>query len=172
MKRWLYALPLVILVGLGVMFWSKSLQREVQFQPDAVVGQMTPATALEPLGGGAPVALNQTVKGPALINVFGSWCVACVVEHPVLMDLKAQGMPIYGVAWRDEPRKTEAFLRQRGNPYSAVLMDPRGQAVIELGITAAPESFLVDANGKIIAKQSGPLTPEVAQAMLKRAKQS
>lgn len=172
MRRWLALIPLAVLVGLAVMFWGKSLQRDVQFQPNALVGKPAPTVALEPLGGGAPVPLNQAVKGPMLINVFGSWCVACVVEHPILVDMKAKGMPIVGVAWRDKPENTQRFLRERGNPYAAVLMDPNGLAAIELGITAAPESFLVDAKGQIIAKQAGPLTPEIAQAMLKKARDS
>lgn len=169
MKRWLAIIPLAILVGLALMFWSKSLRREVQFQPEELVGQPAPAVSLAPLGGGAPVALTAAVKAPMLINVFGSWCTACVVEHPQLMALKARGLPILGVAWRDKPEKTTAFLRDRGNPYATVLMDPDGLAAIGLGITAAPESFLVDPAGKIIFKQTGPITPEAAETILKKA---
>jgi cytochrome c biogenesis protein CcmG/thiol:disulfide interchange protein DsbE len=93
-----------------------------------------------------------------------------VVEHPVLMDINKRGLPVIGVAWRDKPEKTQAFLNQRGDPYTAVLMDPDGLAAIGLGITAAPESFLVDSNGRIIFKQTGPITPEVADQILKKAK--
>lgn len=170
MKRWYAIVPLAVLAVLAVMFWAKSLNREVQFQPDALVGQTTPAVALEPLMGGPARPLNEVAKGPALINVFGSWCVACVVEHPLLMDLERRGVPVIGVAWRDQPEKTLAFLRQRGDPYSAVLMDPNGQAAIGLGITAAPESFLVDRTGKIIYKQTGPLTPEAVELIVNKAK--
>lgn len=169
MKRWLAIIPLVILIGAAAMFFVKSLHRDVQYQPAELVGQTVPAVKLAPLRGGEPVSLQTAVKGPVLINVFGSWCVACVVEHPVLVDLNKRGLPVVGVAWRDKPEKTQAFLDQRGDPYTLVLMDPDGVAAIGLGITAAPESFLVDANGKIIFKQTGPITPEVAETLLKKA---
>jgi cytochrome c biogenesis protein CcmG/thiol:disulfide interchange protein DsbE len=92
-----------------------------------------------------------------------------VVEHPVLVSLKARGLPIVGVAWRDKPQNTKNFLLQRGDPYAPVLMDPDGKAAIELGITAAPESFLVDANGMIVQKISGAISPAAADALLRKA---
>jgi cytochrome c biogenesis protein CcmG/thiol:disulfide interchange protein DsbE len=79
-------------------------------------------------------------------------------------------VPVIGVAWRDKPEKTQAFLNQRGDPYTQVLMDPDGLAAIGLGITAAPESFLVDSKGRIIFKQTGPLTPEVVDELVRKAK--
>ena len=172
MKRWLAVIPLLILAGAAVMFYVKSLHREVQYQPTELVGQMTPDVTLSPLRGGDPVSLKAAAKGPVLINVFGSWCAACVVEHPLLVDLNKKGVPVIGVAWRDKPEKTEAFLASKGDPYSQVLMDPDGLAAIGLGITAAPESFLVNAKGQIIFKQTGPLTPEVVDQLVAKAKAS
>ena len=172
MKRWLAVIPLLILAGAAVMFYVKSLHREVQYQPAELVGQMTPDVALTPLRGGDPVSLKVAAKGPVLINVFGSWCAACVVEHPLLVDLNKKGVPVIGVAWRDKPEKTQIFLNQKGDPYTQVLMDPDGQAAIGLGITAAPESFLVNTKGEIIYKQTGPLTPEVVDQLVAKAKSS
>jgi cytochrome c biogenesis protein CcmG/thiol:disulfide interchange protein DsbE len=169
MKRWLAIIPLVVLAAAAAMFWGKSLHREVQYQPAELVGQTTPDVTLTPLRGGDPVSLKAASKGPALINVFGSWCVACVVEHPRLVELNRRGLPVIGVAWRDKPEKTQAFLNQRGDPYTTVLMDPDGLAAVGLGITAAPESFLVDPQGRIIYKQTGPITPEVVEILLKKA---
>ena len=172
MKRWLAVIPLTILAAAAAMFFYKSLHRDVQYQPTELVGQMTPDVTLTPLRGGDPVSLKVAAKGPVLINVFGSWCAACVVEHPLLVDLNRKGVPVIGVAWRDKPEKTEAFLASKGDPYSQVLMDPDGLAAIGLGITAAPESFLVDAKGQIIFKQTGPLTPEVVDQLVAKAKAS
>lgn len=172
MRRWLAVIPLLILAGAAVMFYVKSLHREVQYQPTELVGQMTPDVLLSPLRGGDPVSLKVAAKGPVLINVFGSWCAACVVEHPLLVDLNKKGVPVIGVAWRDKPEKTQIFLNQRGDPYTQVLMDPDGLAAIGLGITAAPESFLVNAKGQIIYKQTGPLTPEVVDLLVAKAKAS
>jgi cytochrome c biogenesis protein CcmG/thiol:disulfide interchange protein DsbE len=172
MKRWLAIIPLTILAAAAAMFFYKSLHREVQYQPTELVGQMTPDVTLTPLRGGDPVSLKVAAKGPVLINVFGSWCAACVVEHPLLVDLNRKGVPVIGVAWRDKPEKTEAFLASKGDPYSQVLMDPDGLAAIGLGITAAPESFLVNSKGQIIFKQTGPLTPEVVDQLVAKAKAS
>ncbi|HET9161509.1 MAG TPA: DsbE family thiol:disulfide interchange protein [Caulobacteraceae bacterium] len=171
MKRWLAVIPLVVLAAGALMFWGKSLHREVQYQPTELVGQATPDVTLTPLRGGEPVSLKTAAQGrPVLINVFGSWCAACVVEHPLLVDLNKRGLPVIGVAWRDKPEKTQAFLNSKGDPYTQVLMDPDGQAAIGLGITAAPESFLVDSKGQIIFKQTGPITPEVADLLIAKSK--
>ena len=172
MKRWLAVIPLTILAAAAAMFFYKSLHRDVQYQPTELVGQMTPDVTLTPLRGGDPVSLKVAAKGPVLINVFGSWCAACVIEHPLLVDLNRKGVPVIGVAWRDKPEKTEAFLASKGDPYSQVLMDPDGLAAIGLGITAAPESFLVNSKGQIIFKQTGPLTPEVVDQLVAKAKAS
>jgi cytochrome c biogenesis protein CcmG/thiol:disulfide interchange protein DsbE len=169
-KRWLAIIPLVVLAGAAVLFFAKSLHREVHYEPTELVGQTTPDVTLTPLRGGDPVSLKVAAKGPVLINVFGSWCAACIVEHPLLVDLNKKGVPVIGIAWRDKPEKTQAFLNQRGDPYTQVLMDPDGLAAIGLGITAAPESFLVDAKGQIIFKQTGPLTPEVVDQLVAKAK--
>jgi len=169
MKRWLAVIPLLVLIAGAYMFWSKSLHRQVHYEPAELVGQMAPTVVLQPLAGGAPAPLNAVVKGPYMINVFGSWCVACGVEHPQLLKLKEGGLPIVGVAWRDQPEKTRAFLAQRGDPFAVVLMDPNGLAAVDLGITAAPESFLVDTSGKVIFKQTGPIPPEMVETILKKA---
>lgn len=169
MKRWIAIVPLAVIAILAGMFLIKSLNREVHFEPNATVGQAAPVVALAPLEGGDAVSLGTAVKGPMLINIFGSWCATCVIEHPVLVSLKARGLPIVGVAWRDKTQNTKNYLLQHGDPFARVLMDPDGKAAIELGITAAPESFLVDANGMIIQKISGAISPEAADGLLKKA---
>jgi DsbE subfamily thiol:disulfide oxidoreductase len=89
-----------------------------------------------------------------LVNVFASWCTPCRVEHPKLMALKARGVAVVGVAWKDDPADTRAFLDELGNPYSMVLVDQEGRAGLDLGITGAPETFAVNAMGKVVAKSS------------------
>jgi len=103
---------------------------------------------------------------PTVINIFASWCAPCEVEHPVLLALKAQGITVIGIAYKDDPAKTEAFLRRLGNPYSKVLVDRTGRAGVEFGISGVPESFLIGADGKVLAKFTGPMTPADAEALL------
>ena len=172
MNRWLVWIPLVILAALiGVlalklgdvvanrMAESASSQ---QYKPDAMVGQPIPETVLPMLTGdtAGPGNLDLKTAGvgrPMLVNVFASWCAPCRIEHPKLLDLKARGIAVVGVAYKDEPVATRAFLDELGDPYSMVLVDREGRAGLDLGISGVPETFAIDAMGRITAKQSGPL---------------
>lgn len=162
MSRWFAVVPLVVLVALAVLFVGWSLNRDPSVKPDALVGQPVPETVLPMLSGtqAGPGHLDLKTAGvgkPMLINVFASWCAPCRLEHPKLMALKARGVAVVGVAWKDEPVATRAFLDELGNPYSMVLVDQDGRAGLDLGITGAPETFAVDAMGNVVAKFSGPL---------------
>ncbi len=106
------------------------------------------------------VAKTAGVGRPMLVNVFASWCGPCRAEHPRLMALKAQGVQIVGVALRDEPEATRAFLDELGDPYARVLVDADGEAVAAMGVTGAPETLAVDAMGKVVARSYGVLVEE------------
>ncbi len=162
MNRWLALLPLVVLVALAALFVGWSLKRDPAFKPDAMVGQPIPETVLPMLTGdqAGPGNLDLKTAGvgrPMLVNVFASWCAPCRIEHPKLLALKARGIAVVGVAYKDEPVATRAFLDELGDPYSMVLVDREGRAGLDLGISGVPETFAVDAMGRITAKQSGPL---------------
>src|SRR5690606_30138304 len=107
-----------------------------------------------------------------LVNVFASWCAPCRAEHPQLMALKARGVAVVGVAWKDDPVATRAFLDELGDPYSMVLVDRDGKAGLDLGITGAPETFAVDATGKVVAKFAGPLISDAEVERLVAAMQA
>lgn len=165
MSRWFAVVPLVVLVALAALFIGWSLKRDPSVKPDALVGRPVPETVLPMLGDGRPgpghVDLKTAGVGkPMLINVFASWCAPCRVEHPKLMALKERGVAVVGVAWKDDPAATQAFLDELGDPYSMVLVDAEGRAGLDLGITGAPETFAVDAMGRVVAKFSGPLTDD------------
>ena len=165
MNRWLSVVPLIVLVALAVLFIGWSLKRDPSVKPDALVGQPIPETVLPLLNGdqAGPGHLDLKTAGvgrPMLVNVFASWCAPCRIEHPNLMALKARGVAIVGLAWKDEPVATRAFLDELGDPYSMVLVDREGRAGLDLGITGAPETFAVNAMGVVVAKFSGPLVDE------------
>ncbi|WP_439470516.1 DsbE family thiol:disulfide interchange protein [Brevundimonas sp.] len=171
MSRWFAVVPLVALVALVVFgavrlgdFTGRSIAdgRGAEYRPDALVGQPVPETVLPMLNGtqAGPGHVDLKTAGvgrPMLINVFASWCAPCRVEHPKLMALKERGVAVVGVAWKDDPVATRAFLDELGDPYSIVLVDRDGRAGLDLGITGAPETFAVDAMGNVVAKFSGPL---------------
>jgi cytochrome c biogenesis protein CcmG/thiol:disulfide interchange protein DsbE len=169
-KRWIGFAPLVVLAALGVLFAGYALKHDPRVQPDALVGKPVPAVTLPDLDSGALVAVHDAPAGPRLINFFASWCAPCRVEAPQLMALKAEGVTLVGVAYKDEPARTQAFLAELGDPFAVKLMDRNGRAGIEFGVTGVPETFLVGADGVILAKHSGPLTDADVQAMLKKLK--
>jgi cytochrome c biogenesis protein CcmG/thiol:disulfide interchange protein DsbE len=171
MNRWFAVIPLLALVAL-VAFAALRLGdvagrnlaegRGGEYRPAALIGQPVPETVLPMLTGATagPGVLDLKTAGvgrPMLINVFASWCAPCRIEHPNLMALKARGVAVVGVAWKDEPADTRAFLDELGDPYSMVLVDREGRAGLDLGITGAPETFAVDAMGRVVAKASAPL---------------
>ncbi len=162
MKRGLTIVPLVILVALFILFAGWSLKRDPAFKPDALVGHSVPETVLPILQDGVAGPQNVDIRTagvgkPMIVNVFASWCAPCRIEHPRLLALKAQGVAIVGIAYKDEPEATQGFLDELGDPFSMVLVDREGRAGLDLGVSGVPESFAVDAMGRIVAKSSGPI---------------
>ena len=168
MPRWLAIAPVAVLAALALLFGLYGLRHDPHVIPEALVGKAAPSMSLPPLDGGAAinVAANRTGDRVRLINFFASWCVPCVSENADLVALKASGVPITGVAYKDKPGATRAFLARLGNPFDVVLMDPDGTAGVEYGVSGVPETFAVDASGRILAKHSGQLTPEIADRLL------
>lgn len=165
MSRALYLLPLVVLavvIGFGV----RGLAIDTSVQPSALIEKPLPDLSLDPLPGyGAPFGTGDLRGQVSLLNVFGSWCAYCHVEHPFLMALSARGeVPIYGLDWREDPAAGAAWLTRYGNPYVAVGADQFSDDALNLGVTGAPETFIVDANGVIRHRHAGPVTEAVWDA--------
>ena len=158
MRRWIGFAPLIVLLALGVLFAGYALKHDPHVQPHALVGKPVPAVSLPDLDTGAMVAVRDVPAGPRLINFYASWCAPCRVEAPQLMALKAQGVPVVGIAYKDDPARTQAFLTELGDPFALKLADRNGRTGIEFGVTGVPETFLVGSDGVILAKHSGPLT--------------
>ncbi|MDQ0464916.1 cytochrome c biogenesis protein CcmG/thiol:disulfide interchange protein DsbE [Caulobacter ginsengisoli] len=167
MKRFFAFTPLIVLALLAGVFAVYSLHRDPQVRPRALVGHPVPAVTLVPLEGGAPVALGG-LKGPVLVNFYASWCVPCRQEAQVLMGLKTEGVTVIGVAYKDEPDASRAFLAEVGNPYAQTLVDRDGRAGLEFGVTGVPETFLIGRDGIIRDKISEPLTVESADRLVRK----
>lgn len=177
MSRWFAVVPLVVLVALTALFIGWSLKRDPAYKPDAAVGQVVPETVLPILQGSVAGPQNVDLKTagvgrPMIVNMFASWCAPCRIEHPRLMALKARGVAVVGVAYKDEPEATAKMLEELGNPFSMVLVDREGRAGLDLGVSGVPESFAVDAMGRIVAKSSGPLLDDAEVERLVNAMQA
>ncbi len=161
MKRLIFIVPLVVLAGVIVAF-AAGLQRDPSILPSQLLNRPLPVFAKASVQPGQPGFGSTALRGqPALLNVWASWCGACKVEHPELMALSSAGVPIYGLVWKDTAPAAAQVLDTSGNPYRATADDADGRIGIDLGVTGAPETFVVDARGRVRYKQVGPITPEV-----------
>jgi len=99
-----------------------------------------------------------------LFNVWASWCVSCRAEHPVLNQLAGQHAAIIvGLNYKDEPNDAKNWLDTLGNPYNVSIMDQDGRIGIDYGVYGVPETFVIDKNGLIRYKHTGPVTTEDLQ---------
>jgi len=154
--------PLAIFLLIGLAF-AIGLTKDPQNLPSELIDQPFPEFALTELYDEDKILTQDIVKGQvSLINVFGSWCVACNVEHPVLMTIaQRKEAKLIGIDWRDDRDKGKAWLAKRGNPYDAIIFDDESLLAIKLGITGAPETFITDKLGHIRYKHVGVITPEI-----------
>ncbi len=98
-----------------------------------------------------------------LVNVFASWCVACRAEHPLLMELQRQGVVVHGLNYKDRPADAEEWLDRFGDPYSRTGADRDGRVGIDFGVYGVPETFIIGADGVIVEKIIGPISPRILE---------
>ena len=132
--------------------------------PSVMMGRQMPVFTLPPVANGVRELASADLKGKiVLIDIFASWCVQCLIEHPVLAKVKAAGIILAGIDYKDKPEDARAWLAKHGNPYDMIGADSDGHVAIDFGVYGAPESYLVDKQGIIRFKQTGPLTDEIIQ---------
>lgn len=168
MRRLLFIAPVAVFVAVAIAL-AIGLGRNPEVLPSMLIDKPLPAFDLpDARPGGEERALASTdfTGEPMLLNVFASWCVSCRVEHPVLLRLSQQGVPIHGLNWKDEAGKGAAWLQELGDPYDRIGFDPTGRTGIDLGVTGAPETFVIDKHGKVRYRHVGPVTGEVWQETL------
>lgn len=136
--------------------------------PSALIGKRAPDFDLPLLHDpSVRVRAGDLIGAPYVLNVWGSWCPACRVEHPVLNRFAlSKRVRVIGYDWKDDREDALHWLEQLGNPFMLVLSDPEGRTAIDWGVAAAPETFLVDGSGIVRWKYSGALTDEVIQKQL------
>ena len=163
-----FAIPLAIFVVL-VMVLAVGLKLDPRYVPSPLIDKPAPEFSLQTLEDPGKVLTRQALLGrPVLLNVWASWCSACRVEHPVLMQLAAQeGVEIIGLDYKDSREDARAMLASHGNPYREILFDPQGKLGLDLGVYGVPETFVLDATGQIRFKQVGPLTEDAWRDQVK-----
>lgn len=157
-------LPLVFLViFIVVLSFRLTSDENKAFSRTPLLGKEVPEFSLSSIyqdtDGLSDIDLR---KEFSLVNIFGSWCVMCRVEHPHIMNLSKKNiLPIYGINWNDETEDAQQWLEIMGNPYNKIGQDKKGGVVASFGITGAPETFLIDENGKIIYRYPGPIDENI-----------
>ncbi len=161
-------IPLILFIGL-VAFLLVGLNRDPREVPSPLINKPAPAFQLPQLNDPDRTTSTQDLRGKVyLLNFWGSWCIACRDEHPLLVEYAKQNIvPIYGVDYKyandsaDERVAARQFLDELGNPYTQIIYDAEGRTSIDYGVYGAPESFLIDKTGVIRFKQIGPITEDV-----------
>ena len=157
-----FLIPLVVFVVL-VVFLAIGLKLNPREVPSPLIDKPAPAFQLSRLDDPARSVSLQDLRGQVwLLNVWASWCVACLQEHPLLVEFSRSGsVPIYGLNYKDKPDAAAAWLGKHGNPYTVSIVDADGRVGIDYGVYGVPETFVIDKQGVIRYKHIGPVTPEV-----------
>jgi cytochrome c biogenesis protein CcmG/thiol:disulfide interchange protein DsbE len=156
--------PLIIVVMLVSVFLGMMLSDRNPKELDSVlIGKRVPTLSLSPLlEGGLNLTQDDMITGkPVLVNFFASWCIPCRAEHESLMVLAGeQNIDIIGIAYKDDPDRSRAFLAELGNPFARTGVDLDGRVAIDWGVSGVPETFLVDGDGIVRYRHWGPIVGE------------
>jgi cytochrome c biogenesis protein CcmG/thiol:disulfide interchange protein DsbE len=163
---WKFLLPFAAFVALAVLFaFGLNPNRDIHALPSPLIGKPAPVFTLTDVLDPARSVSNTALKGQVyLLNVWGTWCVACRQEQEALLAIAKQHVvPIIGLDYMDDREKAKQWLQQLGNPYQAVAFDTDGRTAIDWGVYGAPETFLVDTAGRVVFKFISPMTADVWQ---------
>lgn len=123
-----------------------------------LIGKAAPDVTATPLEGFNAVTRENLQTGEVtLVNFWASWCPPCHAEHPKLLEMAADGVNIVGVNFRDQEGPAAGYLQKDGNPFAAVAFDPQGRTALDWGVTAPPETFILDGDGTVLFRFAGPL---------------
>ena len=164
MLKWKFLLPFAAFIALAVLFaFGLNPHRDIHALPSPLIGKPAPLFKLSDVVDPTRSVSNADLKGQVyVLNVWGTWCFACRQEHEALLAISRQHVvPIIGLDYMDERAKAKEWLEQLGNPYAAVAFDTDGRTAIDWGVYGAPETYLVDGQGRVLFKFISPMTAEV-----------
>jgi len=177
-----FLLPVAIFAAIALAF-AVGLTLDAQRLPSVLIDKLAPQFELPPIAAiddgedsgedtgkpyGGGLSSRDLVGRVTLVNIFASWCVPCRVEHPQLMSLsRDHGITIFGINQKDTPQDARAWLARHGDPYRAIGADSTGRVSIDWGVYGVPETFVMDATGRIRYRHVGPIMPrDVTRTLL------
>lgn len=160
-------LPLIFFCAMVILLFA-GLGKDPTILDSSLVGKKLPEFEKSILLDVKKIVTSKDIQGPALVNVFASWCPPCYQEHPNLMKLAAaKEVTIYGVNYKDERPDALKFINNLGNPYEFIIFDDNGRLGIDLGVYGAPETFLINSDNEIIYRHVGIVNDQVWNNKLK-----
>jgi len=148
LKLW-FLIPLIVFLGFVIMLYMR-LGKPTDIVTNTALERPVPTFELPLLSDTSRIMTNENLPDtPFLMNIWGSWCPTCIIEHPFLMQLEERGVNIVGVNYKDEIGDALGYLNRGGDPFSMSIQDLSGQFALDLGLTGAPETFVVDGDGVI-----------------------
>ena len=167
MRRLIFLLPIIGFVTLAIIFATRLDGNHDPSQlPSALIDKLAPEFDLPALQGQPEIPGFATADLPGqvtIVNIFASWCIPCLAEHPLISRLAEEGVTVFGINHRDKDPAAQRWLAKHGNPYTRIGADRDARASIEWGVTGVPETFILDATGRIRHKHTGPLTPAIIE---------
>lgn len=142
----------VVMAGIGMF------REDPDGLPSTLVGQMAPGVPAAGLEGFDAATPEMLASGQVtLVNFWASWCPPCRAEHPKLLEMEAAGIPIVGINFKDQQGTATKYLTEDDNPFIGVGFDPQGRTAIDWGVTAPPETFILNGSGEVLFRFAGPL---------------
>lgn len=155
--------PPAIFAALAALFYIGMLRDDPDALPSQLVGKQVPGVELAQLGE-TPLLTDEVLRAPGvkLVNFWGTWCVACRAEHPTLLWMHENlDVPLHGINFDDTTARALEYLARDGNPFSHLGEAKTARTKIDWGVYGAPETFIIDANGKVTMRYAGPITSRV-----------
>ncbi len=155
----LMLLPPVLFIAFAVFAAIGMFREDPQALPSARAGQIVPPLTVSDMPGKTPFTVEALKDGEVkLVNYWASWCAPCRAEHPNLQQLADEGIPIYGVNYKDNTANALGFLEELGDPYTATVADTQGRTGLDWGLYGVPETYVIDGEGRIVLRFAGPIT--------------